>query len=85
MQENVQLGGRAIRCEMIFKRNLDENSNITRYKARLIAKRYVQKQGTQFDETINPVLQLALIILAAGIHISVKDVICTMQLGLPLF
>jgi len=39
----------------MFKTKYDLNSNIERYKARLIAKGYIQKDDTNYKETFSPV------------------------------
>lgn len=38
----------------IFKNKLDEEGNVVRNKARLIAQGYTQLKGVNFDETFAP-------------------------------
>ena len=47
-----------IGTKCIFRNKLDENENIIRNKARLIAKDYNQQDGIDFDETYAPVARL---------------------------
>ena len=42
----------------IFKNKSDEKGNITKNKARLVAQRYAQVKGIDFDETFAPISHL---------------------------
>ncbi|KAF0901438.1 hypothetical protein E2562_000319 [Oryza meyeriana var. granulata] len=50
--------GRPIGLKWVFKTKKDASGNITKYKAHLIAKGYVQRQGIDFDEVFAPVARL---------------------------
>jgi Reverse transcriptase (RNA-dependent DNA polymerase) len=44
-----------IGCKWIFKTKKDSEGNVKRYKIRLVAKRFTQKDGINFTETFSPV------------------------------
>ena len=47
-----------IENKWIFKRNMDDDSSVTIYKARIVAKRFRQDQGVDYDEIFPLVLML---------------------------
>jgi hypothetical protein len=50
-----------IGCKWVFKKNLKSNGIIERYKARLVAKSYTQKEGEDFFNTYSLIAQLTTI------------------------
>lgn len=48
-------GKKPIGCKWIFKTKRDSKGNVERYKARLIAKFYTQKEWIDYKETFDPV------------------------------
>ncbi|CAM8916946.1 unnamed protein product [Rhodiola kirilowii] len=63
-----------IGTKWIFKNKSDEQGNITRNKARLVAPGYTQIEGVDFDETFAPVARLEAIrlLLALACHLKFK-------------
>ena len=49
-------GHRAIGCKWIFKRKYDSNGKVVRWKARLVAQGFAQREGVNYFDTFAPVL-----------------------------
>ena len=63
-------GHRAIRLKWVYKVKRDENGNIAKYKACLVAKGYVQHLGIDFEEVFAPIARLESVrlLLAIAAH-----------------
>lgn len=44
-----------IGCKWVFKTKRDSRGNLERFKARLIAKEYIQHEGINFNGTFSPI------------------------------
>ena len=66
----MPLGHRAIGLKWVFKLERNEEGEVVKHKARLMAKNYVQKQGVDFEEVFAPVprLEFVCLLLAIGAH-----------------
>ena len=58
----LPLGAKAIGCKWVYKTKRDSLGNIERYKTRLVAKGFTQKEGIDYTETFS--------------HVSKKDSLC---------
>lgn len=47
---------KAIKCEWVFKVKRNTDGQISKYKARSVAKGFIQRPGIDFDETFAPVV-----------------------------
>lgn len=55
-----------VETKWIFKKKIDEDGNITRNKARLVAQGFSQNEGIYFDETFAPATRLESIRVLLG-------------------
>lgn len=59
-------GKDTIPCNVVLKRMNDEQERIDRYKARLVTKDYVQKDGVGYEETFLPVVPFDVLLPIVG-------------------
>jgi len=77
---NLPPGSKPIGCKWIFKKKLKVNNTIDKYKTRLVAKGYHQKEGKDFFDTYSPITRITsirVLIAIAALHnleIHQKDV-----------
>lgn len=56
----------------LFKKKADENVELTKYKARLVARGFMQKSGLDYVETYAPVARLPTIRILLSVGIKYK-------------
>ena len=66
-------GEHIISTKWIFRNKTDEEGNVIRNKARLVAQGYSQVEGVDFDESFSPVtMESILVLLALACHLKFK-------------
>ncbi|XP_071694865.1 uncharacterized mitochondrial protein AtMg00820-like [Rutidosis leptorrhynchoides] len=58
---DLPVGRKAIGCKWIYRIKYKSSGEIERYKARLVAKRFSQREGLYYDETFSPVVKMVTI------------------------
>ena len=56
--KNIPKGQNVISTKWVFTTKTDENNKTTKFKARLVARGFSQKEGIDFDLTYSPTLNL---------------------------
>jgi len=62
------VGRKVVGCKWIFKTKVDENGQVEKYKARLVAQGFLQIPRVDFDETFAPVTRHQTLLALANRH-----------------
>jgi len=82
-------GAKPISCKWVFKRKYDENGLIEKFKARLVVRGFLQKEGIDYNQTFSPTGRLAtlraVLSIAANLDLQIHqmDVKCAFLNGKP--
>lgn len=68
---DIPVSGTVVKCKWVLKKKFDSDSNV-RYRARLVAKGFMQKKGVDYDETFSPVVRHATLRLLFALAIKLN-------------
>lgn len=69
---DVPTGKKIIPCKWVYKTKLNENGDVTRYKARLVIKGFQQTKGIDYHEIYAPVVRHSCIRYIIGLAVKYK-------------
>ena len=64
---DLPAGAKRIEVKWIFKTKRDENREVSKYKARLMVRKYIQEHGVDYMEVLAPVARMETIRLVSAV------------------
>ncbi|GJY85548.1 ribonuclease H-like domain-containing protein [Tanacetum coccineum] len=78
---NLPPGRKAIGCKWISKIKYKSSGDVDRYKDRLMAKGYSQREGIDYEETFNLVVKMVIVRCLIGLSVKINWPLCQLDVN----